>query len=1091
MSLKKLVEDLYPLSPMQEGMLFHTLAAPGTGVYCVHFSLDLLGELDADALRYAWQTVVDRHPVLRTSFTWEKTPRPLQMVRRPFPVAIREEDLRSLDEAAREARVRAYLEADGARGFDLARPPLVRLALFRTGERSHRLVWGHHHILMDGWSLALVLQEISRIYEARVRGRQAALDEVRPFRGYIDWLSRQDMGAAEAFWREALRGFEHRTPLGIEARAAGEGDPPAEVRVRLDEDETARVTAFARRHGITLNTLVQAAWALVLARYSGESGVVFAATVSGRPAELEGVEGTVGLFINTLPIGVRVEASQPLVPWLKELHETQTRAREFGYAPLAQVQRWAGLAARESIADSLVVFENYPVEEALPGGEEPSLRLVPRDSVEGQSYALTVVAAPGRELSLTATHSTRYPSAAVERMLELARTYLAAMADHPDACLGALPSVREAERRRVAAWNDTDRPYDLHTPLHARVEAQARRTPQAVAVASEGETLTYAELDARANRLARRLRALGVGVETRVGVAMERGPELVVSLLAVLKAGGAYVPIDPGYPAERIAYMLEDSAVPVLLTQARIALPAHAARVVRVDEEWAEIERESAAPLDVEVSPDALAYVIYTSGSTGRPKGAMNAHRGIVNRLLWMQEEYGLGADDVVLQKTPFSFDVSVWELFWPLMTGARLVLARPEGHRDPVYLSRLIESQGVTTLHFVPPMLQAFLDAGELERCAPLRRVVCSGEALPLELQERFHARLPHAELHNLYGPTEAAVDVTYWACERDGARGTVPIGHPVANTRVHVLDGAMRPVPLGVAGELYLGGVQVGRGYLGRPALTAEKFVPDPFKPGARLYRTGDRVKRADDGAIEYLGRIDFQVKIRGFRIELGEIEAALQAHPGVRESVVVAREDAPGSRRLVAYLTGHGVEVEELRAALARRLPEYMVPAAFVVMERLPLSPNGKVDRKALPAPEAPAIHDLDDVPLGAVEEEIAAHWRALLNVERVRAADSFFALGGDSLLAIQLVSRLRAAAGVAVPLVSFLDEPTLAALAREVEALRGRQVKRGELERLLDELERMTDAQALAELGGAAREVSVREVARHAAVAALFE
>ena len=453
-----------------------------------------------------------------------------------------------------------------------------------------------------------------------------------------------------------------------------------------------------------------------------------------------------------------------------------------------------------------------------------------------------------------------------------------------------------------------------------------------------------------------------------------------------------------------------------------------------MDEEWAEIERESAEPLGVDVSPDALAYTIYTSGSTGRPKGVMNAHRAIVNRLHWLWRGFRLDGSEVMLQKTPFSFDISIPEFFGPLTTGARLVLARPGGHRDPVYLSRVIESEGVTMLNFVPPMMQAFLEVGELERCGSLRRVVNGGEALPFALQQRFCAALPHVELHNLYGPTEAAVELMYWVCERDGARGTVPIGHPVANTRVYVLDEAMEPVPPGVAGELYLGGVQVARGYLNRPALTAEKFVPDPFgRPGARLYRTGDRVKRAPDGVVEYLGRIDFQLKIRGFRIEPGEIEAALRALPGVGEAVVVAREDVPGSRRLVAYLTGDGVEVEELRAALGRRLPEYMVPAAFLVLPALPLLPNGKVDRKSLPAPEAPAAEAERYVaPRGGAEAALAAIWAELLGVERVGAHDNFFALGGDSILSIQVVSRARRA-GLEITPRHLFEHPTVERLA----------------------------------------------------------
>ncbi|MBV9773838.1 MAG: amino acid adenylation domain-containing protein, partial [Gemmatimonadetes bacterium] len=678
----------------------------------------------------------------------------------------------------------------------------------------------------------------------------------------------------------------------------------------------------------------------------------------------------------------------------------------------------------------------------------------------------------------------------------------------PDAPLSRIALLGSGEREQVVErWNATAREYP-RTTVHELFAAQAARTPEAVALAYEGGRLTYRELEARADRLAHLLRERGVGPETRVGVCMERGPELVVALLGVLKAGGAYVPLDPGYPEERLAYMLADSAVAVILAQGhlRAKVAGHAAEVIAplprplphegggehygasvsdaFPQNWGKVASLSepdggvlspgiagphpgasrhpspnsgrgenysddavqAPPLLAGEglgrglsgpTPENLAYVIYTSGSTGRPKGAMNEHGGVVNRLLWMQEEYGLTPGDVVLQKTPFSFDVSVWEFFWPLLTGARLVLAKPEGHRDPAYLREVIEAEGVTTLHFVPSMLRAFLEEPGVERCASVHRVVCSGEALPFELQERFFARLPGAELHNLYGPTEAAVDVTFQRC----APGEpVTIGLPVANTQVHLLDRALEPAPVGVPGELHIGGVQVGRGYLGRPELTAEKFVPDPFgrEPGARLYRTGDRARRRADGRIEYLGRIDQQVKVRGFRIEPGEIEAALESHPRVRQAAVVVREDTPGDPRLVAYLVVEG-EVPaagELRAHLGTRLPEHMVPSAFVALESLPLTPSGKLDRRALPAPEGASGGEYE-APRSETERVLAEGWAEVLGVERVGVHDSFFDLGGHSLLGTRVISRVREAFGVELPLRALFEAPTVAGLAERVE------------------------------------------------------
>jgi amino acid adenylation domain-containing protein len=613
----------------------------------------------------------------------------------------------------------------------------------------------------------------------------------------------------------------------------------------------------------------------------------------------------------------------------------------------------------------------------------------------------------------------------------------------PERPLSYIEVLPESERRQVVeAWNRTAAEVPADRCIHQLFEVQAARTPDAVAVRFEDASLTYAELNARANQLAHHLRGHGVGPEVRVGVLMERSLEMVISLLAVLKAGAAYVPLDPGLPAERLSYVLEDSAVPLVLVQAALrgVVPAREGVAVLAVDALA-LATESAENPAGGAGPDSLAYVIYTSGSTGRPKGVMNQHRGVVNRLVWMQAAYGIGADDVVLQKTPFGFDVSVWEFFWPLQQGACLVMARPDGHRDPLYLQEVIEREGVTTLHFVPSMLQQFVETADPARCGSLLRVVCSGEALPPALVERFHERFPApAALHNLYGPTEAAVDVSYWACPRTSPVTVVPIGRPVWNTQLYVLDAALLPVPVGTSGELYIGGVQVARGYQGRAGLTAERFVPDPFSAdgGARLYRTGDRARWRADGAIEYLGRLDFQVKIRGFRIELGEIEAALASHDAVRDALVLAREDAPGDKRLVAYyLADEPVAVEGLKAHLAHRLPEYMVPAAYVWMQAYPRTPNGKTDRGALPAPGSEAFAARGyEAPVGSTEAAVAEIWAGLLGVERVGRHDDFFQLGGNSLLATRLVFRIRREMDVELSLSDVFEKSGLSLLAQHL-------------------------------------------------------
>ncbi|HEY0172177.1 MAG TPA: amino acid adenylation domain-containing protein, partial [Pyrinomonadaceae bacterium] len=609
------------------------------------------------------------------------------------------------------------------------------------------------------------------------------------------------------------------------------------------------------------------------------------------------------------------------------------------------------------------------------------------------------------------------------------------------------PPARPDWRRRMDGWDDTSAAYTTPRALHHLLQAQAARTPDAVAVTFEGRSLTYRELNEGANRLARRLLREGVGVESVVPVCVERSIEMVVGLYGILKAGGAYLPLDPAYPPERLAFMLEDCRPRVLLTQHGLlgSLPAHGARVIRLDAAREELEAESAENPSVEVGPDNLAYVIYTSGSTGKPKGTMCTHRGICNRLLWMREEYRLDASERVMLKTPYSFDVSLWELFGPPMLGARMVIARPDGHHDNAYLARLIADERVTMIHFVPSMLQVFLEEPDLrEKCASLRRVICSGEALGHDLQNRFFNQLD-AELHNLYGPTEAAVEVTFWPCRRGDARRAVPIGRPIANVQIHLLDERMEPVPVGVEGELHIGGVCLARGYMGRPGLTADRFVPHPLadSPGERLYKTGDLARHLPDGAVEYVGRIDHQVKICGVRIELGEIEAAAAEHPAAREAVVLAREDTPGDKRLVAYLLADDAGVgrvsdAEMRAFLQRRLPHYMAPAAYVWLDEWPLTTSGKVDRRMLPAP--PPAERSEDAPRNLVEELIAGVWCEVMGLASVGVGDDFFELGGHSLLAARLVSRLRRDLRAEVSYADLFDHPTVARLAARLEARR---------------------------------------------------
>ncbi|WP_240360579.1 non-ribosomal peptide synthetase [Pyxidicoccus caerfyrddinensis] len=1050
----------WPLSFAQQRLWLITQLDPDSSAYALPAVLRIRGALTVAALARAFTTVVERHESLRTVFTsrdGEPQQRILTASSFPLPVV----DLGGVPAGEREARVRKLISEETLRPFDLTHGPLLRALLFRLDAREHMLMVTMHHIVSDRWSLGVLIREVATLYGAIASGLEPRLPPL-PLQ-YADfalwqrkWLQGEVLEKQLGYWREQLSGAPPVLELPTDKpRPPVQTSRGAYVPLRLPKPLFDALLALCQREGATPFMALLAAWQVLLARYSGQDDIVVGSPIAGRNrAETEGL---IGFFVNTLVLRTRIRPRATFRELLAQVRATTLGAYEYQDIPFEKLVE--ELQPRRSLSHSplfQVMFglqntPDAPVEiPAGPGGSGPlELRAVNMD-FDSAKFDLSLDLAQTPEgLSGVLVYSTDlFEQSTATRLVEHFQLLLEGVVARPEEPVATLPLLASAERRQLLVdFQGKPEAYPRDVCLHTLIEAQVRRTPDAEAVRYEDQALSYAQLDARADQLASYLRHLGAGPEVLVGVCLERSLDMMVALLAILKSGAAYVPLDPAYPRERLAGMLEDAAAPVLLTHRRFVdvLPPHASRTVCLDEDWASSlppASELAAPA---ASPDALAYVIFTSGSTGRPKGATNAHTGIVNRLLWMQQEYGLTPADTVLQKTPFSFDVSVWEFFWPLMTGARLVFAKPGGHQDPAYLAKLMADERVTTVHFVPSMLQAFVEEPGLEGLTHLRRLICSGEALPAELVRRAHQRLPSTEVHNLYGPTEAAVDVTYFACPRDEQARSVPIGRPVANTQILILDGMGQPVPVGVAGELFIGGIQVGRGYWRRPELTAERFTPDPFSqtPGARMYRTGDVARWRLDGTVEYLGRADFQVKVRGLRIELGEIESALRQQPQVHDTVVVAREDVPGDKRLVAYVVareGSTVDTAELRSALLKTLPEFMVPTAMVVLPALPLNPSGKVDRKALPAPDARAgVATPWVAPRTPSEQLIAGLMSQLLRVERVGADDSFFALGGHSLLATQLASRLRAAFSVELSLRVLFEEPTPAALARRIETI----------------------------------------------------
>ncbi|HLK58956.1 MAG TPA: amino acid adenylation domain-containing protein, partial [Chthonomonadaceae bacterium] len=1019
---------------------------PGSALYNVPMALRLTGVLDVAALEASLNTLLERHEALRAVFR-EAEGAPYQVIRPYAPTELSVTDLSILASEAREQEAQHLINEEAQRPFDLSTGPLFRASLLKLGEEEHVLLLTLHHIVSDGWSQGLVTKELTAAYLAFRAKRPPTLPEL-PIQ-YADyaawqrqWLQAEELERQVQYWKQHLAGAPALLELPTDRpRPAIQSYRGARLRQEFSPELTASLKALCRREGATLFMTLLAAFQTLLARYSSQDDIVVGTTIANRTQSE--IEGLIGFFVNTLALRVDLSGDPSFVELLGRVREACLGGYAHQDLPFEKLVE--EISPQRSLSQSPIFQVLFSLANAPSMGLELEGLHVERilsESINAKfDLSLVLVETQGKLASVLEYNTDLFDAARIQRMLGHFQVLLEALVAAPEQKIAHLPLLTQAERSQLAGFNATQRDYDLHGGIHQLIEAQVERTPDAIALVFEKQQLTYRELNARANRLAHLLRAQGVGPDGLVGLHLHRSVEMVVGILAVLKAGGAYVPFDPTYPSERLAFMLADAGVPLLLTQRALegSLPPTSTPILPIEEaEYAARELSETNPA-VEVSGTNLAYMIYTSGSTGQPKGALNTHRAIRNRLLWMQDEYSLDSSDRVMQKTPFSFDVSVWEFLWPLMTGACLVVTVPEGHKDPVYLVELIRSAGITTLHFVPSMLRVFLEASGVEGCGSLRRVICSGEALPLDLTQHFFHRLGGVELHNLYGPTEAAVDVTYFRCSPQEPGSSVPIGRPIANTAIYILDGVGNPVPLGVPGELYIGGVNVGRGYYNRMELSAEKFVLDPFVGDgvSRMYRTGDLCRYLADGNIEYLGRMDFQVKIRGFRIELGEIESVLLAHPGVQDAVVMAREDVSGEKRLVAYVasvSSDSVSVSGLREHLLGRLPEYMVPSGWVFLERLPLSPNGKVDRKALPAPDAarPDLLREYTAPSNPVQESLARIWCDVLRLQQVGIHDNFFELGGDSILSIQIISRANAAGLKLTPRQVFQHQ-TIAGLA----------------------------------------------------------
>lgn len=1032
------IEDILPLTPLQSGLLFHTLSEPEAGYYWTQFSIDITGPTQAALFREAWQRAITRHASLRTAFSWENRERPLQIVCKHADVPWTELDWSTYSREQQAARFEEFLRQDRSTSCDLRKPPLMRFTWIRLAPDRHRLVWAHHHLVLDGWSLSLVLNEVLDDYDALQAGTTEASPAPRSsMHNFIAWLTKQTWTDAEAFFKEHLTGVTAPTPLVTATpreKVLGLPADYASLSFSLTPEETARLTSFARGNRLTLNSLMQAAWGLLLHRYSGENDVLFGVTLAGRSAPVPRVESTVGLFINTLPVRLTIDPDASVSQWLQGVHAMQPELLQHQYAPLLDVQGWSEVPRGLPLFESIFVFENYPVKpgwQHRPNGVEiTGLR-----SVERSNFPLMILVAAHSTVEIAATYDARRFSAdAVRRLMQHYRALLDAIMAGSAGRLRDLEMLTGHERARaLEEWNRTRAEFP-EVCLHQLFEAQVRRTPDAVALEHGKRKLTYRELDSRANRLAHYLKSVGVEPDSLTGVCLERGPELVIAILAILKAGGAYVPLDPTYPKDRLDYILRQARATVLITTSRLlrsCIPAELAESISaicLDASEKTIARQSEEAPVCAATPSNLAYVLYTSGSTGRPKGVQIDHKSPVALVEWARQLYTTEETTGVLFSTSVCFDLSVFEMFVPLSRGGTVILAQ-----NALELPELPARNRVTLINTVPSAITELLRLEAVP--GSVLTVNLAGEPLTAELADSIYTKTSVKKVYDLYGPSE---DTTYstWSLRKPGDPAN--IGRPLAGKRAYIVDAFHKLCPVGVPGEICLSGVGLARGYLHQPELTAERFVPNPFSGDsvARMYRTGDLGRYREDGVIEYLGRLDHQVKIRGFRIELGEIESVIGKNPAVKETVVVAREDAQGGKHLVAYLVpsnGALPSVDDLREFARAKLPDYMIPSAWVPLDELPLNRNGKVDRKALPDPAFTGSSTEHVEPRNELERQIVAIWKGIFRRDKISVRDNFFHLGGHSLLAVQLFMKLEKATGRKLPMVTLFQAPTVEQLA----------------------------------------------------------
>jgi amino acid adenylation domain-containing protein/non-ribosomal peptide synthase protein (TIGR01720 family) len=997
------VEDIYPLAPVQEGMLFHTNYESEAGVYLQQVTGEMRGVVDPAAFQQAWERCLQRHPSLRAAFVWQDLPRPLQRIHRRVNLPFVYEDWSALNTIEVDSQWNQLLKTDRLQGFSLETPPLMRLTLVRTEEQKWRFLWTHHHLLLDGWSLPLIFRDVLAFY------CEEGIQHTPPFyRDFIAYLNAKESADAESFWRQELGGLQAATSLGLKSAQSSDYQT---LQTTLTPQTYKQLIAVAQKNHVTLNTLVQAAWSLLLSRYSAANEVVFGVTVSGRPPELLGSSEMVGLFINTLPLRVAVDEATPLKQWLQTLRDRTSQINQYSFTRLVDIQGFCDIPRGQPLFESIVVYENYPVDDSLRQ-QESELSVSSVQSLEQTHYPVTLYALPGEEFTLKIAFQKNIGSEGDQEQMLHHLTQILRNFTEAAEFVGDIGLLSQTEVQAVVQAQGRSKTDTSKATVHELFSQQASLTPNAPAVLRNSTWLTYGELEYKSDQVAQVLQQLGITQETLVAVCLERHAGLLVALLGILKAGAAFVPLDPSFPRDRLDFMLADSAAQIIITEEKIAsqLPASSVQKLFLDTENLTVSQPPESALAGVPGNNHLAYVIYTSGSTGRPKGVQIPHKALANFLLSFREQPGLSAHDTFVAVTTTTFDISILELFLPLIAGARLVVAERETARDGYKLAQLLHQSQATLMQATPATWRLLLTAGWQPNGS--FRVLCGGEAMPVELAKSLLNF--GVELWNVYGPTETTIWSTINQVKQP--EDALSIGQAIANTSTYILDSAGNPVPQGVVGELFIGGDGVARGYRGRPNLTADRFVPNPFSqdPGGRLYRTGDLARFLPNGEIEFLSRLDYQVKIRGFRIELGEIETVLGNHPAISQAIVQPFEDTPTDKKLIAYLVAkpnaERLNPSNLRAYLLEKLPEYMIPSGWVYLDAMPLTPNNKVDRRALPTPTVSSREDYT-APRNAIEEALIEIWQELIQVEKVGVKDNFFDLGGHSLIAAQIHARIK--------------------------------------------------------------------------------